>query len=63
MTHPKTAWKFKAWTEAMLRNATVEQPDYGKKSTSKSTGSRTSPTKNRKKRGKRKRKKNAKKQG
>lgn len=56
MTHPKTAWKFKAWTEAMLRNATVDTPDYGKKTHVKQTGSKASPTRRRKRR---KKKKNA----
>lgn len=55
MTHPKTAWMFKAWTEAMLRNATVGTPDYGKKS--KSTGSMNSRTTRRHRKNKRRRRK------
>lgn len=55
MSHPKTAWKFKAWTEAMLRNAEVGDPDYGKKG-SKSTGSKVSQTRKRKRRKRKKRK-------
>lgn len=57
MTHPKTAWKFKAWTEAMLRNAQVDTPDYGKKS-----GTASFHVKPRRHRRRRKRKKNAKKE-
>jgi len=54
MTHPKTAWKFKAWTEAMLRNAQVGTPDYGKRNNS-SGGKKTRKRKSRR----RKKKKNA----
>jgi len=53
---PKTAWKFKAWTDAMLRNATVDTPDYGKKG-SKSTS--TGKTVRRRRRRRRKKKKDA----
>jgi len=41
MSHPKTAWKFKLWTDAMLRGAQVGDPDY-KSKRSKSTGSKVS---------------------
>lgn len=61
MTHPKTAWKFKAWTEAMLRNATVGTPDYEKRTRANSRG--MAGTTSRKKRHRRKkRRKNAKKE-
>lgn len=56
--YPRKAHLFKAWTEAMLRNATVDTPDYGKKagtSGRKSTGSKTSRTRRRR----RKKKKDA----
>jgi len=56
--YPKPAWKFKAWTEAMLRGATVGDPEYkGKRA--KSTGSKTSRI-NRKKRRRRRKRKHAK---
>jgi len=38
--YPKEAWKFKLWTEAMLRGAIVKDPEYK----GKSTGSRVSKT-------------------
>lgn len=31
--YPKEAWKFKLWTDAMLRGATVGAPEYKGKST------------------------------
>lgn len=54
---PRTAWKFKAWTEAMLRNSTVDTPDYGKRG-GNSIGSRGSQTR-RRRRKRRKKKKDA----
>jgi len=56
MTHPKTAWKFKAWTEAMLRNAQVGTPDYDKHH-ARLTGSKTSRMTSKRRRRRRKKKK------
>lgn len=53
MSHPKQARLFKAWTAAMLDNATVGTPDYGKRVSK--TGS---PTKTRRRRRRKKTKKN-----
>jgi len=57
MSHPKEAWKFKLWTDAMLRGATVGDPEYK----GKSTGSTGSPTRNNAQRRRRRKRKNAKK--
>lgn len=38
MSHPREAWKFKLWSEAMLRGATVKDPEYKGKSKSSSRG-------------------------
>jgi len=56
--YPKPAWKFKLWTEAMLRGATVGDPEYKGKTAAKSTGSKASRTSRRRRR-RRKKKKNA----
>lgn len=53
MSHPKQAKLFRAWTAAMLDNAQVGTPDYGKKASR--TGLQTK-TKRRKRRRKRKKK-------
>jgi len=55
--YPKTAWKFSEWHRAMLRNAQVGTPDYGK-TNGKSTGSKASKTTRRRRR-RRKKKKHA----
>lgn len=62
MSHPKEAWKFKLWTDAMLRGATVGDPEYGKKS-GKGASSMTSKSSRQMKarRRRRRRRKNAKK--
>jgi len=54
--YPKEAWKFKAWTAAMLQGATVGKPEYKAKGLGTSKNSQP-----RKRRRRRRRKKNAKK--
>lgn len=56
-TFPKEAWKFKAWTNAMLQGAQVGTPEYK----AKGLGTKQSSTRQRKKR-KRRRRKRAKKE-
>lgn len=46
MSHPKTVKLFKPWANAMVEGATVDKPDYGKKTSSK----RTRMTRHRRKR-------------
>lgn len=51
MSHPKEAWKFKLWSEAMLRGATVGNPEYkGKSSSNGMTSSNRAPTRRRRRR-------------
>lgn len=57
MSHPTEAWKFKAWSEAMLRGARVGTPEYK----GKSLGTSKISMKPRRRR-RRKRRKNAKKE-
>lgn len=59
MTHPKEAWKFKLWTEAMLRGAIVGSPEYKAKTTGSSSGTTSSNVRARKRRRRRKKRKNA----
>lgn len=56
-TFPKEAWKFKAWTNAMLQGAQVGTPEYKAKGLSISKTSS-----NRKRKRKRRRRKRAKKE-
>jgi len=53
--YPKEAWKFKLWTDAMLRGAHVGQPQY-KKTHAKPTGSKVSKTFRKRRRRRKKRK-------
>lgn len=47
--YPKEAWKFKMWSDAMLRGATVGNPEYKGKQVS-STTSKSSKTRRRSRR-------------
>lgn len=58
--YPKEAWKFKLWTEAMLRGAIVGSPQYKGRIHASKTGSKVSPT-NKRHRRRRKRASRAKK--
>lgn len=56
MSHPKEAWKFKLWTDAMLRGAIVGNPEYKGKASSSANKGRAQPQRQqRRRRRKRKR--------
>lgn len=59
MTHPKQVRAFELWTKAMIRNAQVGTPDYGKNAskTSRTGSSSKMAAKQRKRRKKARRRK------
>jgi len=56
MSYPRTVKLFTPWARAMVEGATVDKPDYGKKTKQFGTSSRRAGTKKRRRR--RKKRKN-----